>query len=482
MRPFTQIGVRASVSNRTVHHWISSSDSVFRAVVLASLVTLTAMLGASAANANDCAALKLAVSGNYVHDTLDCHAAVEGKRGKVSAACLRREERALEFAFAKAERRGNCTTKGDVATVERSLDTATFEVVKTLAGAGTNRCSQQKLHAAGDEARRLFFCNAKAVKQGVGFGVEPACVAKAQERLAAAFGRADTSAACADKGNAAVVERQIVTLVLGGRNALSPAVSSCSPVEVTVMHGANMLGNARLAKIENGMVPCMNVDDGTIATCHFSDAAASGKWIEGPAGSFALAGQAVTPSGAPGGNYVIATKVSDAASAACLDMPSMDTAGRLAFGQELVDRCVVEEATASWNQQLDGSYYESYFLRNYVPDGYEVCTADPVSYDGAELVRSYAQSGNPDDAPDTFCYTGYGAALNDINGHERDAETAYLTGPNSCHRIFSGGYEVPGAKRPATRSLPAPGVVNTRSRILWRPVNPNVFIATPPPK
>ena len=247
------------------------------------------------------------------------------------------------------------------------------------------------------------------------------------------------------------------------------------------MHGANMLGNARLAKIENGMVPCMNVDDGTIATCHFSDAAASGKWIEGPDGSFALAGQAVTPTGAPGGNYVIATKVSDAAPAACLEMPSMDTAGRLANGEELDDRCVVENATVPWNQFLLGSNDEYRFLQNYVPDGYEVCTSDRESPDGAELVRSYAQSGNPDDAPDTFCYTGSGAALNDINGHERDAVGYYLTGPNSCHKIFSSGYEVPGAKRPATRSLPAPGVVNTRSRILWRPVNPNVFIATPPP-
>mgnify|MGYP000160612106 CR=1 FL=1 len=70
-----------------------------------------------------------------------------------------------------------------------------------------------------------------------------------------------------------------------------------------------------------------------------------------------------------------------------------------------------------------------------------------------------------------------GAALNDLNGAERDSITLYFGGERYCHFIVSGGLEVPGAKRPATRTLPLPGSVNVSTTILWRPVNPNVTIA-----
>jgi hypothetical protein len=50
------------------------------------------------------------------------------------------------------------------------------------------------------------------------------------------------------------------------------------------------------------------------------------------------------------------------------------------------------------------------------------------------------------------CRTGAGAALNDINGTERDRAGNYLDGPAYCHSIVVGGLEVPAAKRPATRS------------------------------
>jgi hypothetical protein len=95
--------------------------------------------------------------------------------------------------------------------------------------------------------------------------------------------------------------------------------------------------------------------------------------------------------------------------------------------------------------------------------------------DLASLVRSYASSGSGPD--DTFCYTGYGAALNDINGAERDWLGQYYPGEGWCHYIAVNGFEVPAAKRPATRRLPAPGRVDTSSYLLWRPVNPNVAIA-----
>jgi hypothetical protein len=78
---------------------------------------------------------------------------------------------------------------------------------------------------------------------------------------------------------------------------------------------------------------------------------------------------------------------------------------------------------------------------------------------------------------DTFCYSFYHAALNDPNGVERDDTLTYYTDQEHCHMGFSNGLEVPAAKRPATFSLPAPGRVNTKSLIYWRPYSPNVAIA-----
>jgi hypothetical protein len=47
---------------------------------------------------------------------------------------------------------------------------------------------------------------------------------------------------------------------------------------------------------------------------------------------------------------------------------------------------------------------------------------------------------------------------------------AYLTGATLCHVVWSGGYEVFAAKRPAVRTFPLPGAVDTKTPIVWRPV------------
>ena len=104
-----------------------------------------------------------------------------------------------------------------------------------------------------------------------------------------------------------------------------------------------------------------------------------------------------------------------------------------------------------------------------------MCSTDRIHPDDARFVRSYPWSGTGPD--DVFCYTGRGAALNDLNGHERDENAQYYNDTTHCHLLQSSGYEVPGAKRPATRSLPAPGSVNVRSPIQWRPVSSNFNIA-----
>ena len=109
----------------------------------------------------------------------------------------------------------------------------------------------------------------------------------------------------------------------------------------------------------------------------------------------------------------------------------------------------------------------------------EICSSDQIHPDNPVFVRSFSSTGiGPDD---TFCYTGAGAALNDINGTERDPVGIYYDDGRACHAIVTAGYEVPGAKRPATRSFPAPGSIMTNTAIVWRPVSPTFTIANGAP-
>jgi hypothetical protein len=144
-----------------------------------------------------------------------------------------------------------------------------------------------------------------------------------------------------------------------------------------------------------------------------------------------------------------------------------DTAGWVSPGTELAVSCVVEDSSSEYN---------AYSVYGWTPI---------VNY----TTRQVPTANSPDKRPhpdganyegmmgSTHVYSGYGAALNDISGTERDPVTNYIPGEQYCHMIVNGGYEVPGAKRPATKSLPAPGIVNGATLIAWRPVNPNVIIA-----
>ena len=114
---------------------------------------------------------------------------------------------------------------------------------------------------------------------------------------------------------------------------------------------------------------------------------------------------------------------------------------------------------ADWNESR-------HLLVNYTT--LEVCTSSNPHPDGAQFVRMEGSS---------YCYTGQGAALNDLNGTERDWTGTYLGDEFSCHVLWSSGVEVPAAKRPATTSYPSPGHVNINTPILWRPVNNRVAIA-----
>lgn len=265
-------------------------------------------------------------------------------------------------------------------------------------------------------------------------------------------------------------------IVSADDQAPGPRTSKCAPVEVRAVHGGDVLPNARLQRIENGAVPCLHVEEVTVATCLFSTAshAASGKWLESPEGDFALIGQALTLDGQPGGEWIVAARVGGADLVACVEPSGGDTAGRVAEGTELASTCVVETVLSPFNTLSANGFSPIWNFATL-----EVCASNGPGVnphpDYADLVRSYASPGSEVD--DVFCYTGWAAALNDTNGAERDWLGQYRVGEASCHYLSVSGLEVPAAKRPATRSLPAPGRVVDTTPIVWRPVNPNIPIA-----
>jgi hypothetical protein len=244
------------------------------------------------------------------------------------------------------------------------------------------------------------------------------------------------------------------------------AYSTCAPVQVTQLHGAEFLGNARLARIEDGKVACLHVETGALGTCLFN--ADSGEWVEATDGSYARMGQAITPQGEPGGEWAVAARVSDQGTVPCVPASGNDSAG-VATGMELAIACVIETTGSASNASgLPLLHYATL----------DVCTSSSphpdthLSADGTEhvpvLVTTIGELGET-----SYCYTGEGAALNDRYGTERDANGVYYPGSDYCHVVRSSGYEVYGAKRPSTYV----GQVLIHTPILWRSVINNVAIA-----
>ena len=259
---------------------------------------------------NVCAAGKLEAGGTYIDDSLACLSKAGTESDQAFAVCVRNAARKLKDTFAKYESTGACSTTGESASFKAFIDPAISDLAASLGGAARSRCTRQKLIAAGEAAAGKYGCQSRAIAIGPGFGMDLACWVQAGEELTEAFERAETKGDCAaGTGDAAAIDASIDALVIKARGVISPAASSCAPVEVTTVHGDNFHGNSRLTRIENGTVPCLHVDDGTLAVCRFSPASASGEWLESPDGAFAKVGQAVSLDGTPGGDYIVAARL-----------------------------------------------------------------------------------------------------------------------------------------------------------------------------
>ena len=241
------------------------------------------------------------------------------------------------------------------------------------------------------------------------------------------------------------------------------AVSRCEPVTLTGLHSQGWTpvgGNARLARIENGKVPCLHKASVELAQCDFTTDSInftdSGTWLQGPTGKYALIGQAVplqAGSGAP--DYIVAARMNAAGNVACTEPVTADTMGS-AVPLERAASCVLETAFSSEN-----------------------ATGRPLVNHANRIIRTSttphpdAHEGGPTalGCENGSClYTGEGAALNDIFGMERDANGVYYSSTERCHMIAQEGVVVPGAKRALELTAP----------LQWLPVDPTVFYANGP--
>lgn len=231
------------------------------------------------------------------------------------------------------------------------------------------------------------------------------------------------------------------------------------PVPVYKIHGDLTMVNYRLAPVVDGKVRCLHLETLEPFECAFTHA--SGCMVETERGLYATVGQLISRDGEPGGpyaDYVVAASIGDDLSVPCLD-PSLVPG--VPPGCELGGAAVLETGLSPFNATGQP-------LRHHCR--LPVCTSSHPHPDGAELVGG---SGGP-----PFCYSGPGAALNDINGREADERSVYLPGAAFVHVVWNSGLEVPAAKRPSVRGWPK--VVDPNSPIVWRAFASGVKIGSEP--
>jgi Tol biopolymer transport system component len=256
--------------------------------------------------------------------------------------------------------------------------------------------------------------------------------------------------------------------------------STCRPVTPAAVHrgrrntvdfmGEPFVGNRRLGLIEDGTVPCVEVDTMETTRCLFwtaDDPATSrtlrpsGPWLEDTEGRrWAVVGQPVTRDGSlSSGAFIVGTIPDADGSVPCMAASGNDAAGTMS-GTDLVATGTLEWPGSNWN-------VSGILLQNVAT--LAVGTTSVPHPDTALMVGFDPSTG-------VAWYTDIGAALNDING-ERDGAGYYFGADWAYHLITVNGVQVPAAKRPSTRSYPPPGKVDFRSPLRWLPFNPYVTIA-----
>ncbi len=206
----------------------SPSRTVFAAVPVA-----LALVGASGAAAGQmCAAGQLTATGKAASAVVGCHAKAAKRGIAVDATCLAKADAKLAAAFVEAESKGGCPTTGGAALVDGILDENVGAFVAALrTHLDADRCVAAKLTATGKDALAELACHAAAVKRGG--AIDPACLAKAEARLVAAFTKAESKPPCVTTGDAAAVAASVDDLVIDVLAALFATTTTTSVTTTT---------------------------------------------------------------------------------------------------------------------------------------------------------------------------------------------------------------------------------------------------------
>lgn len=164
---------------------------------------LTAPAADAAQDAAGCEAAKLKACATSALAQVKCHALAAKKGIAVDPACLTRAETKFRIAFDRIDSRGGCATTGDSADYEVEVDAFVADIV------GENLCSA-KIKAAGSAAQGLLKCWARATKKSE--SVDTDCLDKADDKLAAAFTKADAKG-CTPTGGATAVQSHVDAFV-----------------------------------------------------------------------------------------------------------------------------------------------------------------------------------------------------------------------------------------------------------------------------
>jgi hypothetical protein len=267
-----------------------------------------------------------------------------------------------------------------------------------------------------------------------------------------------------------------------GQEGVAPTKSKCDPVPIDEVIGKKVEDNCRITQIKHGAVPCVQVDTGKPAKCEFSKR--RHRWLRSRTGrQFAVVGDPIAKGKGRVGRYVIAVPVGEKKVSPCADVPKDDRAARrdatgVSTSYALSPSCIDETMLAPWDasgMQMDNYATQTVCTSSLPPSsafGPSATATTPASNVDTDLLSASYQ-GSPE--PGVYCYSGEGAALNDVNGTERDIYKRYFSGRYRCHLVIANGYETYGAKRPATTGYPLR--VDPHTPVVWRPVATTVRIA-----
>lgn len=245
----------------------------------------------AAARANQCAGAKLGA----VAKAASCLLALEGKEARSGAppdpAKLERCKDKLAKAFAKAEAKPPCPTTGDAPAIQSRVDTLVAAADTALSVDLPNRCQASKERATGKAASCLVRLRAKRAAKDL--PADPAKVEACEDKLAAAFAKAERKPTCGTTGDAPAI------LAL-----LDPFVDDVD-AQLTPPGGGSSLDSWTYKQVTGSHEQTFGLAFGDVDQDGSLDIVSGAHWYENPGGD--MAGTWVQSPAFPGGVHAMLT-------------------------------------------------------------------------------------------------------------------------------------------------------------------------------